>query len=445
MSAVRRTLDDPYRLVLLALSALYVWTFTRMSWRLHAGMRTHKADLGQIDQAIWNSSRGRFVEMTDNGYIATRMSDHVEPILALISPVYWIWDDTRAILLLQTLFVAVGAWLLYDLTLTLFDHMLPPEQRDYIWRSEPLREHSRPLALALSAAYLLAPQLQSALLTEFHAAPLAVPLILWAFLSIERQRWPQFVIAALLTAAVKEEMALIGRRAGRVGDVESGTLAIVNCQLSIRSGFIAGGAVTIASLVWFYVATFVIVPANAMAVYGVAESGYFQRYGALGDSPVDILKSFFTQPDVVWQIATEPVRIQYVVNLLMVFGFLSLFGGEVLLLALPVFLANLLSAYPAQYYGEFHYSAPLVPYAAAAAAFGTSRLWRWLARRANRNSGAFQHMPAAGAGTMAAAAFFTNSRNTIRPLLTVGLADLDRRLGARCLSSIWPRSRRRAL
>jgi hypothetical protein len=142
----------------------------------------------------------------------------------------------------------------------------------------------------------------------------------------------------------------------------------------------------------------------------------------LGDSPVDIFKSFFTQPGVVWQIAAEPVRIRYVVNLLMVFGFLSLPGGDVLLLALPVFLANLLSAYPAQYYGEFHYSAPLAPYAAAAAAFGTSRLWRWLARRANRNSGAFQHMPAAGAGTMAATAFFTNSRNTIRPLLTVGLA-----------------------
>ena len=232
MSAVRRTLDDPYRLVLLALSALYVWTFTRMSWRLHAGMRTHKADLGQIDQAIWNSSRGRFVEMTDNGYIATRMSDHVEPILALISPVYWIWDDTRAILLLQTLFVALGAWLLYDLTLTLFDHMLPAEQRAYIWRIEPLREHSRPLALALSTAYLLAPQLQSALLTEFHAAPLAVPLILWAFLSIERQRWPQFVIAALLTAAVKEEMALLAAGLGvwamwRVAHRQS---SIVNCH-----------------------------------------------------------------------------------------------------------------------------------------------------------------------------------------------------------------------
>ena len=182
---------DGYRLALLGAITLYVWTFTRLAWQLHAGMRTHKADLGQIDQAIWNSSRGRFVEMTDNGYIATRMSDHVEPILALISPVYWVWNDTRAILFLQTLFIAAGAWLLYALTLTLFDHMLPPRQRGHIWQVEPLREHARPLGLALAVAYLLAPPLQSALLTEFHAAPLAVPLILWAFLSVERQRWPR--------------------------------------------------------------------------------------------------------------------------------------------------------------------------------------------------------------------------------------------------------------
>jgi uncharacterized membrane protein len=421
MSALRRLFDDPYRLVLLACSALYVWIFTGMAWRLHAGMRTHKADLGQIDQAIWNSSRGRFVEMTDNGYLATRMSDHVEPILALISPVYWVWDDTRAILLLQTLFVAVGAWLLYELTLTLFDNMLLPEQRAFIWHTEPMRAHSRPLGLALGVAYLLAPQLQSALLTEFHAAPLAVPLILWALLSIERGRWTQFMAAAVLTALVKEEMALLAAGLG-VWAMWRG--AFDRRQLSVfrSAGFWAGTAVAALSLLWFYVATFVIVPIHAAAVYGVAESGYFQRYGALGDSPLSIVMSFFTQPGVVWQIATEPVRLRYVFNLLVVFGFLSLPGGELLLLSLPVFLANLLSAYPAQYYGEFHYSAPLVPYVAAAAAFGVSRAWRGSAGRMQDSSASFQHLPAADAKTMAAASFFTNSRYAVRPLVTAGLA-----------------------
>ncbi|NJN84483.1 MAG: hypothetical protein HC802_20845, partial [Caldilineaceae bacterium] len=77
---------DGYRLLLALMILLYIATFSKLAFDQHQGMRTHKADLGQIDQAVWNSSRGRFVEMTDNGYIATRLTDHVEPILALISP-----------------------------------------------------------------------------------------------------------------------------------------------------------------------------------------------------------------------------------------------------------------------------------------------------------------------------------------------------------------------
>ena len=89
-----------------------------------------------------------------------------------------------------------------------------------------------------------------------------------------------------------------------------------------------------------------------------------------------------------------------------------------LLLSLPVLLANLLSAYPAQYYGEFHYSAPLVPYFGVAAAYGLGRLWRWLARRLDRSSASFQHLPAANSATMAAVALVQNSRTALRPLVT---------------------------
>ncbi|MEZ4612989.1 MAG: DUF2079 domain-containing protein [Caldilineaceae bacterium] len=105
------------------------------------------------------------------------------------------------------------------------------------------------------------------------------------------------------------------------------------------------------------------------------------------------------------------------IGLLGPFGFLALLAPEILLLSLPLLLANLLSAYPAQYYGEFHYSAPVVAYVAAAAAYGAGRLWRALAR-ARRTSGSFQHLPAAGAGTMAAASVVTNARTALRPLLT---------------------------
>lgn len=447
---IRILIADPYRLALLALMAIYVAVFTGMAWELHAGMRTHKADLGQIDQAIWNSSQGRWLVQTDNGFEATRLTDHVEPILVLISPIYWLWNDTRAILLLQVLLVAAGALLLYALAMRRFEQFLAPRARTQIWNLEPLHQLTRPLALALAVAYLLAPQLQSALLTEFHAAPLAVPLLLWAFWAVDAGRWRQFLVAALLTAAVKEEIALLAAglgawamwraqqeaknpspalpKPGRALAEGQGARGVVhNSQFTIHSSrlsplFLSGLLILILALSWFYLATFVIVPAYAAPLYGVAESSYFQRYGALGDSPADIVRSFFTQPQVVWQIAIEPARFGYLVGLLVAFAWLSLLAPEIVLLSLPVLLANLLSAYPPQYYGEFHYSAPLAPYFAVAAAYGLGRLWCWLARRTDRTSAAFQHLPAASGGAMAAAALLQNARTAIRPLLTVGLA-----------------------
>lgn len=353
-------------LVLLALLVGYSWLFTALAFDLHEGMRTHKADLGQIAQAVWNSSRGRFVEMTDNGFIATRMTDHVEPILALVSPVLWLWRDVRALLLLQVLAVAAGALPLYALARRLLP---PPNAARGIGATL--------LSLALVGAYVLSPQLQSALLTEFHAAPLVVPLVLWAFWAVSTRRWTHFAVAALLVASVKEEMALLAAGLGvwalwRLFWEKGDPSAESNVRGWGPVGLASG--VTVAALAWFYIATFVIVPAHAVEVYGVAESGYFQRYGVLGDSPLEMMTSLVRQPGVVWDIASEPARARYLLHLLGAFGFLSLLAPEILLLAAPLLLANLLSAYPAQYYGEFHYTAPLVPYVAVSAVYGLRRV-----------------------------------------------------------------------
>ncbi len=424
---------DPYRLLLLLAVLLYTLIFTGLAFDLHNSLRTHRSDLGQIAQAVWNSSRGRFVEMTDNGFIATRMTDHVEPILALISPVLWGWADVRALLLLQVAVVALGAWPLYELALQRLDSLLSPRERLQIWQIEPLRQMTRPLALALAIAYLLTPQLQAAVLTEFHAAPLAVPLLLWAFWAIDARRLRHFVAATLLVAATKEEMALLAaglsvwalwrfwltRPAAQPDSPVLHFPERLNPRNVLSAPFLLPLLLIFLSLLWFYLATFVIVPAHASQVYNSEQSVYFERYGALGDSPLDIAKSFVTQPQLVWQIATEPARLAYLWGLIAPFGLLSLLAPEILLLALPLLLANLLSAYPAQYYGDFHYSAPLVPYIAVSAVYGLARLWRWLGRWTVGTSANYQHMAAANSGVMALVSLVTNARTALRPLIAL--------------------------
>ena len=66
------------------------------------------------------------------------------------------------------------------------------------------------LPVLFALIYLLFPALEAAHLAEFHAAPLAAAPIAFALLFLERRQWRRFVLAALLVAAVKEEMALVG-------------------------------------------------------------------------------------------------------------------------------------------------------------------------------------------------------------------------------------------
>ena len=137
-----------------------------------------------------------------------------------------------------------------------------------------------------------------------------------------------------------------------------------------------GVAVFILGLAWFYVTTFVVIPHYAALAYGIGQTPYAARFGELGDSFGDVLRSLVTRPLTVLKIALEPLRLRYLFGLLIPTAFLGLFGAEILLVGLPLLLANLLSSFPLQYSGELHYSAPLVPIFTFAAVVGLARLIR---------------------------------------------------------------------
>ncbi|MEP7200218.1 MAG: DUF2079 domain-containing protein, partial [Chloroflexota bacterium] len=105
-----------------ALMALYVITFSAISIRQHDAFLTHKEDLGQIDQAVWNSLHGRLLVETDEDHQSTRLTDHAEPILALSSLVFLIWDDVRALLVWQAVVMAAGTWAIFLLARDVLRH-----------------------------------------------------------------------------------------------------------------------------------------------------------------------------------------------------------------------------------------------------------------------------------------------------------------------------------
>ncbi|MCB0042456.1 MAG: DUF2079 domain-containing protein, partial [Caldilinea sp.] len=368
---------------MILVSALY---FSAVSIRLHEAHRTHKSDLGQIDQAIWNTSQGRFVQETRGDQTLTRLTDHVEPIFAPVSLVFKLWDDVRALLVLQSVLLAIGAWPVYEIALDRLRRRPKRNERTVTEPGESLAARTASpnwtaaAALAFSAAYLLYPAMQAANVAEFHALPLATPLVLFALLAAQRWRWGWFTLCALLVAGVQEGTALLATMLGFYA-LAIGALAwwrgrkTGGLPRSAAAWPMALGVLVVAaSLAWFYASTFVIVPAYAAQTYGLGESPYVARYGALGSSFNDVVIGILTRPGLVLQIIGEPLRLRYLFVLLAPFGFLSLAGPEILLLAAPLLLANLLSAFPFQYSGLLHYSAPLAAYVAVAAIVGAQRL-----------------------------------------------------------------------
>jgi len=395
----------PTLLVLLLIVA-YVVGFSALSIRLHEAQLTHKADLGQMDLAIWNTSRGRFLQAVKNDFVSTRLTDHVEPIFAPVSLIFWLWDDVRALLVLQSFALAIGALPVFWLARSSVHSARSTKSR--LPEANQGSELAQPnlagwIGLLAAFVYLMVPALQAANLTEFHAIPLAVPFVLFAFWFAERGHWVRFSIACLLLLAVKEEAALLALMMGlyvalrplaprllrrrRVSEVAASDapdqiappaspIAPTIPQRASHAPLVFGAATVVLSAVWFVVATFIIIPRHAGPVYGDAASVYFQRYGALGDGITGILRSLLTRPGLVWRTVTEPMRLHYLAGLLASVGFLPLLAPEILLLGAPLLAANLLSSYAAQYSGGFHYSAPLVPYLVIAAIIGTRRLAR---------------------------------------------------------------------
>ena len=340
--AVRARL--PLILVIL-LIALYMLNFGALSLLKHASFQTHTADLGNMDQPIWNTLQGRFVEETkDDGTQSTRLTDHVEPIFALVSLSFLVYDGVESILILQTLAIAIGALPVY-------------------WLARR-RLKSDWAAVAFAAVYLLLPALQAANLTEFHAVPLAVTPLLFAFYFIEEEKPLGLWISALLALSVKEEIALLVFMLG--------LYAVLFRKMKIH-----GAVLALVSLAWFVSTTFVIIP-------HFAESGnsvYVGRYESLGGSFSSVLRVTLTRPWGVVELLLSGGRPAYLAGLLSGTGFLSLFSPVVLIMGAPVFLANALSDYPAMFSGEFHYSAPVIPFIIIAAIYGTGWLTDYLSRR----------------------------------------------------------------
>ena len=339
------------------LIAAYIVYFGALTVQKHNAFQSTAFDLGNVDQAVWNTRHGRPFAMTNIEGLSNRLGTHVEPILLPISLLYFIWSDPRALLLLQTVVLALGAWPLF---------LLAKRQLSRASEGESAGERvsassTLVLALVLALAYLLFPTLQSANVFDFHAVSLAPTFFLFAFYCLETERWTGYALFAVLTMSCKEDMPLLVAILG--------LYAIV-----IRRQWVAGLVTVFVAGSWFLLAVGWIIP--RFDTQGA--SPLANRYAYLGDSALEMTTTLITRPGIVLDQLRAADALSYLFNLLVPVAFVSVLAPQVLVLAVPTLAVNLLSTDGFMHELEgFHYGVILASIAVISAAYGAA----WLVRR----------------------------------------------------------------
>lgn len=301
------------------------------------GYRLARFDLGNMAQAVWSVTEGRLFEVTDaRGDQVSRLGGHVDPILALLAPLWVVFPTPLVLAAVQIVACAAGA--------------LP-----VFWLAQRHLESER-VATLFAFAYLAYPWLAWTALDAIHPVTLAIPLLLYAVWFLDTDRLVAFGVCAALVLTTGELLGL--------------TLAGLGLWYAIARGRRkAGLSIVAAGAGWTLVALFVIVPA-----FSGGTSVFYGFYEGVGGSPLGLVETLFTDP---------------VVILGEIFGgnvFLFLFalgaplGGSFLLapglaaVALPQLSLNALADPVGPTDPRQHYLAAIVPLLFAAAVLGLVRL-----------------------------------------------------------------------
>ncbi len=355
--------DVAVNVLLWAMTLAYAATFIWLSWWRYHGFLMHAEDMGNMEQAVWNTAHGYLTppfqfnnQRIKSGIEATgltsRLGIHVEPILLLVAIPYLFFSSPVNLIVIQTLVVASGvfpaAWL--------------------------ARRHLKlPLArVAFPLAYLLAPPLEAANLYEFHAVTLSAALLLWAFYFADGARYKLFALFGVLAMFTKEEIGLVvaamglwvwWRHRDRAVGLTTAILAAgwsLFCALVVLRFFHAGHSSPFCGRLNPYVI-----------------NGQNTGADALKTQCSQVAKLWLRHPDQVLSVVWITQKQGFLHRMFITTGYLSLLSPLTLAISLPSYALILFSNDVHMYSGLGHYPAELVPVMIGSAIIGVA----WLANR----------------------------------------------------------------
>ncbi len=341
----------PYLLLLLISTAFLI-----VSSLLHHHALGTGYDLGIYDQVIWNLSHGRIWETTlvyeTGGYY-----DHFEPILVLLTPLYWLWPNVQVLLVVQAIALALGSLPIYLYAYVRFVNLVPANR-------------SMAIALALAAIYLAFPAMHHANLNDFHEVALLPPLVGFALYGLLRGRPRVLFIFLALCLIVKEDFGVTAMA------ISLYIILFKPKGFTRRQGVVLGALV----LIWVWLVLNVFYPGLTR---GMSYPFVERRYAWLAATPQGALKVVLTKPWVLIPPLTEPPKLMFLIRLFGPLLFLPLLGWPVIGLAFPILIYLMLSTYQPQWSIQSYYNPPLLPFLF----FGLIEALHGLYRLASRHRG----------------------------------------------------------
>ena len=355
-----------------ALTALIAAIYSGFSLVIYATYRESSYDLVYFDQAVRSYAHFHLGisiakgQLNGFGSHFSLLGDHFSPVLAVLAPLYWIYDGP------QTLLIAQGV---------LFALAIPP-----LWiftrRAFGGGRKATTAAYLICIAYGLSWPLASAAAFAFHEAAFAPVLTAIALERLQAGRLRSALIALAGLLLVKEDMGLL------VGGI--GVYLVISVAPTIRRQRLVGIGLAAGGLAYTVFATYVLIPA-----FG-GRAGYYWAYSDIGNNVPQVAAHIIRHPLGSLRMMVKPrVKLQTMKWLLAVFCFLPLLSPLVLA-ALPLIAERMLnSKYPNWWVTHFQYNAFIVVILVFAAVDGAARLDRWAGWAWDRATGGAQ--PSAGA------------------------------------------------
>ena len=212
----------------LALAAAFIAFYAWHIHGRHARYETAAFDLGLLGQVAWNNLHGRWFETTvmPINYLA----EHFSPALVLASPVYVLWPDVEALMMLQA--VAVG---IAGVGVFLAVRWLARDSAS---------------ALLVQLAYCLSPATAWVARAEFHPISLAIPAVTFATALLWWGRIRCAGVLGALTLLANEDAALW-----------AGPFGLLVVAVGRRRGLFWGSSVSAVAVAWLLTYMLAVVPA----------------------------------------------------------------------------------------------------------------------------------------------------------------------------------------